>query len=292
MSQNGITVDAGLRIPARDGFRLAATYYEPARGVSDTAVLINSATAVRRRYYDAFARHLAARGFAVLTYDYRGIGGSRPKSLLGFKAELHQWGEEDMAGAVDWMTRHVNPQRLLVVGHSVGGQIVGLAENHAKVDALLSVGAQDGYYGNWPAPARYRLAFTWHVAVPVASRLIGYTPGWLGTVEDLPGGVAREWAEWCRRPGFLFDGLEERRRRYERFDKPLFAYSFEDDDYAPRAAVESFVRFYPNARAQHRHIVPREVGADSIGHFGFFREKFERSLWPEAVDWLEERAAA
>jgi predicted alpha/beta hydrolase len=289
MSQRGLTVDTGLRIPARDGFKLAATLYHSERG-DGPAVLINSATAVKRRYYDPFARYLAERGFSVLTYDYRGIGGSRPKSLRGFKARLHQWGEEDMAGAVDWVSRHLQPVRLLVVGHSVGGQLVGLAENHAKVDALLGVAAQDGYYGHWPTPARYRLAFNWHVAVPVLSRLFGYAPGWLGTVEDLPGGVVREWAQWCRRPTFLFGDSAERRRSYARFDKPLLAYSFEDDDYAPRAAVESLLRFYPNARAEHRHVQPRHVGADAIAHFGFFREKFRNTLWQEAANWLEQQA--
>jgi predicted alpha/beta hydrolase len=198
-----------------------------------------------------------------------------------------------MAGAVDWVKRHLQPERLLVVGHSVGGQIVGLAENHAKVDALLGVAAQDGYYRHWPAPARYRLAFNWHVAVPVLSRLLGYAPGWLGTVEDLPGGVVREWAQWCRRPTFLFGPLgddAERRTRYARFDKPFLAYSFEDDDYAPRPAVESLLRFYPNARAEHRHVHPRNVGADAIAHFGFFRETFRNTLWEEAADWLEAQA--
>lgn len=44
-----LQVDSGLRIPARDGFRLAATLYEPDPGDDrNAAVLINSATAVPR----------------------------------------------------------------------------------------------------------------------------------------------------------------------------------------------------------------------------------------------------
>jgi len=27
----------------------------------------------------------------------------------------------------------------------------------------------------------------------------------------------------------------------------------------------------------------------SIGHFGFFRERFRDSLWRETADWLESR---
>lgn len=287
-----VRVDADLRIPATDGFRLAATLHEPATGQENgTAVLLNSASAVPRGYYDAFARFLAERGFTALTYDYRGIGESRPKSLTGFRAELREWGEKDQAGALDWITGHLRPRRILAVGHSIGGQMVGLAANHSKISALLSVAAGNGYWKLWPSPHRYRMALNWFVLVPAMSRAFRYLPGWAGTVEDLPGGVAREWAAWCRRPGFLFDGAEERRAGYESFRKPLLAYSFADDTYAPRPAVESLLTFYPNAEKTHRHVALREAGAESIGHFGFFRPRFRDSLWRDAADWLEARAA-
>jgi predicted alpha/beta hydrolase len=49
-------------------------------------VIINSATSVRCRYYSRFASFLFGEGFDVITYDYRGIGESRPVSLRGFDA--------------------------------------------------------------------------------------------------------------------------------------------------------------------------------------------------------------
>ncbi len=289
-------IDRSLRLPAADGFRLAATLYEPGEvrygQTGDTVVLINPATAAPRGYYDGFARFLTDRGFSVLVYDYRGMGESRPRSLRGFKARLCDWGEQDMTGMVDWAVRHLQPSKLLVVGHSVGGQIVGLAENNGKVDALLGVAAQSGYYGHWPASARLGLAFRWYLAVPAMSLLFGYVPGRLGIKEDLPGGVAREWAAWCRRPGFLLEGHEERRRGFERFARPILAYSFADDGFAPRPAVESLLGLYRNASITHRHVAPGEVGAETISHFGFFKERFRETLWQEAAEWLEEQAGA
>jgi len=288
-----VRVDGSLRIHALDGFELAATLYEPApRKRQAATVLINSATAVRRRYYDAFARYLAGEGLRVVTYDYRGIGGSRPRSLSRFAARLRQWAEEDQGGVLDWISARLQPRKLLVVGHSVGGQIVGLAPGNERIHGMVGVAAQSGYWGHWPSPSRYRMALRWYLAVPLASRIFGYVPGWLGIKEDLPGGVAREWAEWCRRPDFLFEGHDERRRGYERFAKPFLAYSFEDDDYAPRAAVESLLDAYREARVDHRHVTPREVGAPAIGHFGFFRERFRETLWRESASWLSAQAAA
>jgi predicted alpha/beta hydrolase len=85
-----------ILVPAVDGYSLGATLFLP-RGPKRHAVLINSATATPRKIYRGFAAYLAQRGCAVLTYDYRGIGGSRqkevvgfnrPKSLAGFKASM------------------------------------------------------------------------------------------------------------------------------------------------------------------------------------------------------------
>ena len=291
-----VRIDDGLQIRALDGFELAATLYTPAaEGDGEdrrTTVLVNSATAVKRRYYDAYARYLADAGFTVVTYDYRGIGGSRPRSLVRFSAFMRQWAEEDQGGVLAWIAGRFPDHRLLVVGHSVGGQIVGLAPGNERIGGMIGIAAQSGYWRHWPAPARYRMALRWYLGVPVASRLFGYVPGWLGTKEDLPGGVAREWAEWCRQPDFLFEGHQERRRGYERFAKPLLAYSFEDDDYAPRAAVESLLDAYRDARVDHRHVTPRELGAPAIGHFGFFRERFRATLWRETASWLSAQAAA
>jgi predicted alpha/beta hydrolase len=276
-----------LRIPALDGFELAATLYEPdvpgSAGPGGTVVLLNSATAVKRSYYDAYARHLAGEGFTVVTYDYRGIGGSRPRRLAGFRARMLDWGQRDQAGVLEWIGLHLRPQKLLVVGHSAGGQIVGLTESNWRIQGLLMVGSQSGWWGHWPVPARYRMALRWY-AVPVVTRLFGYLPGVFGTKEDLPAGVAREWARWGRRPRYLFeDHLEA---GFARFRGPLLAYSFSDDTYAPQPAVESLLDAYTGADITHRHLTPADVGVPEIGHFGFFRERFRDTLWRDSIAWL------
>src|ERR1700730_10557067 len=69
-----------VEIPTRDGLRLAASVFEPAGPSADGGVgVINSATGVPRDYYAPFAAFLASRGFVAVTYDYRGIGDSRPR---------------------------------------------------------------------------------------------------------------------------------------------------------------------------------------------------------------------
>jgi predicted alpha/beta hydrolase len=285
-----------FKLPATDGFELAATLYRAA-GAAGTAanppvVLINSATGVKRGYYDKFARFLADRGFVTVTFDYRGIGGSRPRSLRGFEATMVDWAAKDSAGAIEWIGQQLLPSRLLVVGHSVGGQLFGLTPNNHRVDAMLAIAAQSGYWGMWRWPRKAFMWFLWHALMPGATRLFSYFPSKkLGLSEDLPAGVARQWAHWGRNPNYIVDDAgTPMREHFVSFAGPIRSYSFDDDIHAPRAGVESLINCYTEAAKDLNHRTPKELGVEGIGHFGFFRERFRDSLWAEAADWLSQQA--
>src|SRR5262245_8333272 len=124
-----------ISINARDGFPLAATLF--ASTDPNAVILVSSATAVPRKIYRAFAGFLAERGFTVLTYDYRGTGGSRPASLKGFRARMRDWAALDVAGAVDHVRRTWPALPLKAVGHSFGGQAVGLIPNNREISRAL-----------------------------------------------------------------------------------------------------------------------------------------------------------
>jgi predicted alpha/beta hydrolase len=282
-------------ISARDGFRLAATLREPASpaAAADTVALIASATAVKQTLYRHFAAFLASRGVPALTFDYRGIGQSRPASLKGFRAFMHEWGTRDLPAVIDWLTSRYPDARVVVVGHSVGGQLVGLAENNRRVHALIGVCAQSGDLRLWKGLRKYLLAALWYLAVPGLTRGCGYFPARkLGLGEDLPAGVALEWAKWCRSPGYLSPHLGESLPDYFRaFRGPILAYSFADDPLGPRNAVEALLRMYSRAASiERRHLDPRALGLPRLGHFGFFRKE-SAGLWPETADWIRAAGA-
>jgi len=96
-----------IQVAARhDRYPLAANLFLPS-GAPRAAVVVAPAMAVPARFYARFAAYLAESGAAALTIDYRGIGGSRPKSLRGFPSSFHDWGEKDLAGAVEIGRAHV-----------------------------------------------------------------------------------------------------------------------------------------------------------------------------------------
>src|SRR5688572_2305502 len=109
-----------LTLSARDGYPLAARVHEPA-GPPRAAVVLHGATATPRRYYDRFAAFLAGEGFRVLTYDYRGIGGSRHGALRQLGATMEDWAALDAVAAHEAARARSPGLPLFAVAHSFGG---------------------------------------------------------------------------------------------------------------------------------------------------------------------------
>lgn len=273
-----------VEFPARDGYTLAATLFRP-RNDNGRAVLLHAATGVKRGFYAKFAAHLAEAGFTALTFDYRGIGDSRRGSLARFPARMRDWAELDAAGALDYVAAQAPQAKLLCVGHSFGGNGLGVVPGIERYAAALFVGAQSGYWRHWPGVGRPAMWALTHLMLPSASAALGYFPmKLLGQGEDLPGGVGREWASWCRNPRYAAGVVGS--EGYARLSAPIRSYWVSDDRYAPRPAAEALFDLYPNARAKELVEVDAAAHGGGIGHFGFFRERFRDTLWRDASDWL------
>lgn len=283
---SGVT-ETELSFPARDGHALAATLREPAQRDAKAFVLIGSATAVPRQFYGKFASYLAEAGFAALTFDYRGVGGSKPKSLRGFSARMRDWAALDLTAAVDFAAKQAAGRPLLLVGHSFGGQALGLVPNSQKISRALLVAAQVGYWRLFPPPENYRIYVRLRFVGPAVAHAFGYVPGWLGVGVDLPKGVFLEWAGWCMNSRYLFDDATlETRKNFPNYTGALRAIGLADDKWAPPAAVQLLLDGYTGTKPEHLTIAPADVGAAKIGHFGFFRAEHRDTLWKYAAEWL------
>jgi predicted alpha/beta hydrolase len=272
-----------LRLSARDGVGLMATLFEPTTS-NGAALLLNSGTGIARQFYAAFARHLADHGFAVLTYDYRGIGQSdRPTT-----ATVEQWGRIDQASMIDHLAQLRPGESLGLIGHSFGGQVLGLADNVARLSAAVLICSQSGHWRYWPAGRpRLRMLALWWLLIPGLTAATGRFPGaWIGTA-NLPANIARSWARWGRSPHYVCDERGNALRPHN--DDVVFPVrwmSFADDPVAPIDAVEALGAYYPRAAIERLHLAPADFGVDAIGHFGFFRKSMPRPAWDGVARWL------
>ncbi|TAL92290.1 MAG: alpha/beta hydrolase, partial [Rhodanobacter sp.] len=196
---------------------------------------------------------------------------------------------------------HFPGQSIDVVGHSVGGFVIGLADSAHRVHRIFTMGAQFAYWRDYTPNERKGMLLRWHVAMPLLVHLFGYVPGKrLGWMEDTPKGVALDWARMgprfelsLRRGGKLPNDIPERMalvRRFEQVRAPILALGIEDDPFGTVPAIDRLLGYYRNSERHHLRLAPAAIGQDEIGHFAFFQRRFRDSLWPIALDWLHSQA--
>lgn len=295
---SGVVVEP-ITVRADDGYALNGTVWRhqgecaSARAVA----IVNAATSVRSRYYARFAAFLASHGFDVITYDYRGIGESRPPTLRGFEAGWLDWGRLDFEAMLRYAARTFEGQPIDVVAHSIGGFVVGLAPSNHLIRRVFTMGAQFAYWRDYARSHRLSMLWKWHAVMPLLTALYGYFPGArLGWMEDTPAGVAASWSrsrarfEDTYRRGRLALHEDERRelvRQFAAVRAPILALSVTDDEFGTVPAIERLHAYFTGGSVTHLRIAPQTVGERSIGHFAFFHSRFQHSLWPIPLQWLK-----
>lgn len=277
-----------IAIQTADNRKLAATTFVP-DVPNGKIVLINSALGIKQKFYFDFAEMLCKAGYQVYTYDYRGIGLSKLEGSLKSDPTLwRDWGQKDFTAVANFLKEKHQAQKLFLVGNSYGGNCLGMSQSSQYFSAFITVGSQHGYWRLFWKSKQPTLFLLWYVFIPVLSSLYGYLPSkLLGLGEELPKGVALEWAKVCRNKDWLFPYINESENFYPTIHQPILAISLEDDFYAPPKAVDKLhFEVYQNAKIARRHILLSEVGGQAVGHFGFFRKKFQDHFGKMTLDWL------
>jgi predicted alpha/beta hydrolase len=284
---------ADVKLRAEDGCLLDATVYRP-ESENGIALQINSATAVQRRYYRAFAEYMARRGFVVLTYDYRDAFVVDPRMLRRSPASLSVWGSQDQAAATRQLRTSYPHHALALLGHSVGGQIVGHSPLAGTLSALLLVGAGHGYWRLYrDASRRWRRALSIYVLGPLALAAFGYMPGFAMGGGPRSAAYARELMRYARSPHFFCDAKGAAARpHHAELHCPVKQLTISDDEVAPPGTEIDLREFFPNARTEHEQLTPARYGLARLGHFGLFRRSMPHAAWQEIADWFASAAAA
>lgn len=279
-----------MTVLAEDGFGLATTLVEPRRAPVRATVLCLPGVGVPRRIFAPIADRLALAGLRTMALDYRGVFGSRPGSGEPVEASLTQWAQD--AAAVFRGIERAFGGPVAILGHSFGGQALGVASDFARAAAVVLVGSQFGHWGNWDGYQRLRIWTYWHVIIPLATRLFRTIPGRLGLGVPIPAGVAREWALWGRSPEYLVDHVPGALTRFAALAMPLRAYALADDEIASLRSVDHLLAHFTGTRVERRVVRPADLGAARIGHFGFFRRGIGEPLWEEVVQFFDDALAA
>jgi len=141
--------------------------------------------------HDSLVPTADGQRIAARFFDYRGTGLSRPRALRGFEADIFDWARLDCAAMIEALRE----RPLYWIGHSLGGQILGLVPNKNSVKKAVTVATGSGYWRENTAGIRPKAWWLWFVVTPLALPLWGYFPGKaLRKVGDLPKGVMAQWS--------------------------------------------------------------------------------------------------
>jgi predicted alpha/beta hydrolase len=279
-------VEAPRALSGRDGYGLAATIYRPAE--PKAAVLISSATGVPQGLYKRLARYGAERGFACLTYDYRGMAESAPREMRTSPIDIMDWARLDFPAALDEAASLARGKPLYTIGHSVGGHLLGFAENWEKSRANAFLCTGTGYWGAHHPSYMPMALFFWWIYGPACLALKGHIPaGGLWGGEALPPQIFRQWRRWAQYPDYFGAELDSLKPHYfNEITRPIRNWGFTDDTLASPRSQADLMKLYTAAAQETVRKAPAEYGLKSIGHAGAFRKGCE-PVWAEVFDWLE-----
>jgi predicted alpha/beta hydrolase len=271
-----------VTIACADGQRLQGHFFAPRGQAPLLPVLIAPATGVRQQFYWRFADWLAGHGHAVLVFDYRGIGLSRDGPLAASKARLVDWARQDQVAALQCLLERTGAAQAALVGHSAGGQMIGLLPNHGRIARLVGVASSTGWFGGMRPAFALKARVGFGLLLPLATRMKGYAPtSWFGLGEDLPAGVGLQWVQWCSAGGYATNAV--RRPGVPDFHAdvrtPMTVLHADDDDIATPATVQDLLRTLPAAPREFLQLRPRDHGLRHIGHLDWFRQSHQ-ALWP------------
>lgn len=277
-------------ITCQDNFEIAGTLYQPK--AAKAAVMIAPATGIKRHFYDSFATHLSEHGYGVICFDNRGIGDSTKGHINQINASLISWGTSDMTAVMQTLKSYFPDLSHHIVGHSAGGQLIGLMENALEVKSFFNFASSSGSLGHMNYPFKLTASFFLNIFIPVSNLLFGQTNShWVGMGQPLPKKVAAQWRKWCNSKGYVEAdfGQEIKTHHYDEIKCPSLWLHATDDGIANLENVKDMTRIYSQSATQIQTLDPIKLNKKSLGHMGFFCSK-NKDLWNIAVDFFDENS--
>lgn len=266
-------------IDSEDKHSLSVNLYQGAKGRKHL-IIISPAAGAPQRYYAGFAGFASQNfEFDAITFDYRGIGESKKLPTKSSKATMYQWGQFDIKAIIGWASDKYD--KIFMLGHSVAGQVFPFASNRGRIEAAYFVASQSAYIGYWSGFAKFKASLFWRLLIPMTTSIYGYLPGWpMGSNVTLPLGVALEWRKWGMNKDGFMESDSQAKDKFNDVRMPVHFVGLSDDQlFGPSEAVQALMKRYGNSKTSFQYIKPEDLGLNSIGHFGFFKSKYQEKLW-------------
>lgn len=271
-----------VTVTCTDGYSLSGRFYQSKQSTKNLPILLCPATGITQGFYHNFIEWLTEQGSDVLVFDFRGIGDSLYSSLRDSNASIQDWGLLDIPAAIQTLLEKTGQEQVNLLGHSAGGQLLGIVSNYDKVAQVIAISGSTGHVKGLKGRTKRMAPVMFNLVFPVSNLIKGYgATKMLGMGENLPKNVAKQWAQFCSKPGYVMNAIGKTifEDYHAKVNCPITVYWSSDDEIATEANVKDLLRLYPNANTDMIELEPQKHNHKAIGHMMMFK-KSHQNLWP------------
>jgi lysophospholipase len=183
-----------------DGIHLRAVVARKTKA-EGTIFILNGRADYAERYFETM-KNMMARGLAVVTFDWRGQGGSQrllPNPLRCYVRNFSDY-DKDLEAMVALARRLDFPEPYFALAHSTGGHILLRALRNQKwfKRAVITAPLLGIHFGNWPLPVVRLLTFLTAVSQLSWAYLPGYARGPMQRSEFPNNPLTSDHGRWNR----------------------------------------------------------------------------------------------
>lgn len=278
-----------ISLVTEDGVRLQLQHYRASLNNS-AAILITPAMGAHAHAYRHIAAAFAERGHAVMVLDPRGSGESDGRPSRDVDFGVYEFLKYDWSAAVNELERQYPQQKLVLLGHSFGGQLncAYAGMNPGRIYAVINLCSSWLHFRSF-GPAYQQVATAmFYGLMRLSAEVLGYAPGdKLGWGARFARTHIRDWSRWGLTGRYRYHNGGDLADALGALTAPVFAVSFTDDArLGPAAACDDFCRRLYRARITRRDFDPDEVGKSSVGHFGALKDA--PIFWNIVDGWISE----
>ncbi len=259
----------------------------PATKEPEHCLFWHSAMGVASRHYEKFAMALAARGLAVALVDYRGQGHSGIRAARGVDYGYREILEEDWPRQYLAIQAALPDAKLLIGGHSLGGQLASLfaARHSNEFEGLVLVGCGSPHFATFGFFKGALFLFSF-LFFRVVARIWGYYPGRkLGFGRNEGRRLIFDWSR-CGLTGRFHVGGSEFAWESAMSESraALFAIRFDNDWYVAPRSLNALIGKMPLTRVQTAILNDGHFQKQGADHFGWIKEPAPVVL--RLIDWV------
>ena len=232
---------------------------------------------VPARHYQPLAEALSSQGVGVALHEWRGIGSSSVRATRYSDWGYHELLMQDLPAAVKACRKACPEARILIGGHSLGGQLACLFASLQpdRVDGVAAVATGTPYwrcFNPWGPVLRIGLSLVYWTA-----RLKGHYPGRaMGFGGNESRGVISDWTRSGRTGHYAARGIEhDLEAALSGMSCPMLALRLQDDRLGPEASLRHLMRKMPHA--------PSEIQVLDAAALGVRADHFAWMKMPQAV---------